>query len=144
MTLYRRIATALTFALMFALIGGAQAARLGQPMELFLNNPIQIVSGAKPTKAQIESTVIKAGIARGWIITRNQDGTLNAHLAVRQHTLDVIITLKDNKFDIVYKDSTNLRYAPNPADPARPLIHPSDSKWVKSLIFDIQQNLATL
>ncbi|VCU71381.1 hypothetical protein PIGHUM_03464 [Pigmentiphaga humi] len=138
--------TRLLAAIMIALAMGnaAYAARAGKPMQLHLDNPIRTLNTATPGKTEIENAIIRAGMQRNWIITRNGDGTLNAHLAIRQHTLDVTIVLKDTTYDIVYKNSTNLQYAPNPDDPARPIIHPSYDKWVDNLIGDIRVQLAQL
>jgi len=142
MKLLPRIVAALT--LILASLSTAQAARPGKPMELFLDNPISTASGTVPAREQIETAMIRAGLQRQWQITRNADGTLNAHLSVRQHTLDVTITLHDTRYDIAYKDSTNLKYAPNPDDPDRPIIHPSYNKWLKNLISDFNAQFGVL
>ncbi|THF62492.1 hypothetical protein [Pseudothauera rhizosphaerae] len=120
----------------------AHAARPSQPMELFLGNPIETTSGKPLSAVEAEQAMTRAGAARGWKITRNADGTLNAHLPIRKHTLDVTIRIDGRQYDIVYRDSAVLGYAPNPDDPERPLIHPSYNKWVKTLVSDFTLEFA--
>jgi len=144
MKLFLRIAASLFFAL--ASMHAAMAARPGAPMEQFLNNPIKSGSGATLTNEQVEAAMVRGGVQHDWVITPNHDGTLNAHLDVRngKHTLDVVITLHDNQYDITYKNSTNLQYAPKRVDADAPLIHPAYSKWLKTLIKDFNIQFTTL
>jgi hypothetical protein len=142
MKLFLRFAAALAFT--FAAMGASHAARPGEPMELFLNNAINTSSGAKPSMEKVQQAMIQAGPKHNWLITRNPDGTLNAHLSVRVHTLDLTIKFHDDQYDIVYKNSTNLQYGPNPEDANRPLIHPNYTRWVKALIADFNYQFATL
>lgn len=117
----------------------ATAARPSKPMDTFENLPIQTTSGKALTRAQIQAAIIQAGKQRDWIIKPAADGTLAAHIDVRQHSVDLAIRFDTNKYDIQYKNSTNLGYEINKADATRPLIHPSYNKWVHNLVSDINK-----
>ena len=135
----------MSFALALGVFSGAYAARAGVPMELFLNNPIPTLNAPNtPAKSKVEDAIARAGALRNWVISKNADGTLNARLSIRTHSLDVTIKLHDNQYDILYKGSVNLGYAPNPENPGQPMIHPNVSRWIRALISDINAQLAAL
>ncbi|MDR1994322.1 hypothetical protein [Azonexus sp.] len=133
----------ISFVLALGVYSGAYAARAGVPMELFLNNPIPALNTPEATKKN-EDAVARAGAMHGWVISKNTDGTLNAHLSIRSHSLDLTIKFHNNQYDIVYKDSRNLGYAPNPENPDQPIIHPSVNRWIRNLISDINAQFAAL
>ena len=99
---------------------------------MFNDNPISTTSGKSLSTTEIDQAIIRAGKERDWNITSNGDGTLKARLSVRTHILEVQIRVKSTSYDVVYTDSSNLGYAPNPEDPGRPLIHPAYNKWCRT------------
>lgn len=137
MTKLFRILMCIAAVLSFSL--PATAARPSKPMDVFENQPIQTGSGKALTQAQIQSAIISAGKQRDWLIKPAGKGTLAAHIDVRQHSVDLLITHTAKQFSIAYKDSANLGYEVNKADPKRPLIHPSYNKWVRNLVSDIDK-----
>lgn len=141
MKILYRIALFIIFSI--GLITSAQALRSGQAMDSFTDIPLPALSESSLTQTKVEDALVKAGLKRGWVIKKNADGTMNAHLTVRVHTLDLIFKLHDGKYDIRYVDSTNLEYKANPDDPNRPFLHPKVNGWIKFLISDFNAQLAS-
>src|SRR5690606_33398796 len=94
-----------------------QAARPSKPMELFIGIPIETGNGKPLSQEEWVLALKRAGQQRNWVMTPDPDGTVRAHLSIRTHKLDVLITLHDNTFEVSYLDSTGLGFAENPNDP---------------------------
>ena len=120
------------------------AARPSKAMTLFVDFPVETGSGKVLSAAEQQQAVKRAGLERNWVITQQDNGTLRGHLSIRTHTLDVVIRLNGQTFDVAYLDSTNLGYGPNPEDPLRPLIHPAYNTWVNNLVADIKREFLRL
>jgi hypothetical protein len=91
--------------------------------------------------AEAQEAMMAAGLKRGWVITPAPDGTLDAHITVRTHQVSASIVTMPGRYAIVYRDSVNLQYAPNPVNPDRPLIHSAYNRWVRNLSMDIQEEV---
>lgn len=135
----------ITLGMLLCALNPAHAARPSKPMELFVGNRIETGSGKVPQHEALVQALKRAGAQRNWVMTPNADGTVRAHLAVRTHTLDVLIRFDGaSTFDVSYLDSGNLGYQANPEDPQRPLIHPQYNNWVKNLVGDIRREIMQL
>lgn len=79
---------------------------------------------------KIEKVIIHAGAIRGWVVTRNSEGSLDAVLTPRTHMAKVQIDFDKAGFSIKYADSRELMYTGT-------TIHRNYNKWVKNLQNDI-------
>lgn len=134
----------LLMAVLFTLSAGGTAfsAQAARAMEPFLNTPIETGSSRPMSRGDIETAMIRAGMERDWRITRNADGTLNAHLSVRTHTLDVTIRIHEDQYDFIYRDSTNLDYKRDEQDRSQSRIHPAYNRWLKNLQLDFRKEFS--
>lgn len=108
------------------------------PMHDFSNIPLPETLSV----AEVQQAMITAGRKRGWVITPAPDGTLDAHISVRTHKVAASIVTVPGHYAILYRNSVNLQYAPNPVNPDRPLIHAAYNRWVRNLTMDIKEELA--
>lgn len=100
--------------------------------------PISVPAGLK------EPAVAKAitlGVAqRGWIISKQEPGYMEATLNIRTHMARVGITYDTSTIQIRYLDSSNLDY--EVAKDGRH-IHRNYLKWVNNIVHDISVQLLT-
>lgn len=107
-------------------------------------SPVYNVSGS-PTLAagtamqlsmeQAENAIVMGGATRGWKIHKVRDGLMEGVLNVRSHMAVVSIPYSAQSYDIIYKDSVNLKY--NGAK-----IHSNYNSWVRNLDRAIQTEMA--
>lgn len=82
------------------------------------------------SEKKIEIAIIHAGAIRGWVVSRNEAGELEAVLTPRTHMAKVKIDFNKEGFSISYADSKELMYTGT-------TIHRNYNKWVKNLQDDI-------
>lgn len=98
--------------------------------------PIQVPAGLSE-KAVAKS--IRLGVAtRGWIVTRQEPGFMEATLNIRAHTAKIGIKYDTQSIQINYLESTNLDYEVK--DDVR-YIHANYLKWVNNVVHDITVQL---
>jgi len=78
------------------------------------------------TQKQVEKSIVKALIQKGWKVKSKTDGKIIADINVRdKHTAVIEITYTDKKYSINYVDSTNLKY-----DVRKNTIHKNYNNWI--------------
>jgi hypothetical protein len=134
--------------LIMAVSAGMAFARGPVALMNFENVAYTISSGKKPSDAQMQQAISRAGSLHQWSTTPNGENKAVATVNVRgKHGVVVDISWNAETFSIIYKSSVNMDYA----DQARgismqsgPVIHPSYNKWVASLRDSIQSELSRL
>jgi subtilase family serine protease len=85
---------------------------------------------------------IKVGIMRrGWVVSKDQNGQIDAVLNVRKHSAHVAIPYDDKEVRIKYVSSDNLDYQEKNGER---YIHGNYVKWVRNMQADIQRELQLL
>jgi hypothetical protein len=98
--------------------------------------PISVPPGLSE-KAIVKS--IRLGVAqRGWVVTRQDPGYMEATLNIRSHVAKVGITYDAKSIQIRYVDSTNLDYE---VKKGVRRIHGNYLKWVNNIVRDISVQL---
>jgi hypothetical protein len=101
--------------------------------------PIRVPAGLSE-KAVTQA--VRVGVAkRGWIVTRQDPGYLEATLHLRTHMAKIGISYDTESVRIKYLESTNLDYEVKKDGPH---IHGNYLKWIDNVVRDIavQLNLA--
>ncbi len=88
--------------------------------------------------AQVERSILKAGVTRGWIMTKekNKKDTILASLTVRTHSAQVLIPYSTTAYSLLYKTSSNLNY-----NLQKNSIHRSYLRWLLNLKQEIDREL---
>ena len=87
------------------------------------------------------SKAIRIGIAqRGWVVSSEDPGFMEATLNIRSHVAKVGITYDMSAIQIRYLDSSNLDYRVKKGEPR---IHRNYLKWVNNMVRDISVQLQT-
>jgi hypothetical protein len=94
------------------------------------------VAGYDLVEDEVRRAIIRASVERGWRIVDEREGYLVSRLDIRQHMAEVVIRYDARGYDILYRDSHNLRY-----DPAAHTIHRNYNRWILNLDQSIQQQL---
>jgi hypothetical protein len=74
---------------------------------------------------QVEKTIIKALIQKGWKVQANANGVILADIIVRTHTAKIEIMFDASNYSIRYIDSTNLKY-----NAKKNTIHKNYNNWI--------------
>jgi hypothetical protein len=106
-----------------------------------LHNPDPVPVPASLTAAEVKEIVTDALFDRGWTIAEDSGSTMVADLQVRDHWLQVEISVADNQVALSYKDSDNLNYGERRGTQ---VIHRSFGRWTANLLSDIRNNMARL
>ena len=107
-----------------------------QPIHNVNDTPVPRLVTA--SENEVGKAVITAVTKRGWVVTKDEPGLIEARLNVRnKHTALVSIPYTNKNFSIEYKDSTNLDHKGN-------TIHRNYNKWVILLDREIQQELLNI
>ena len=82
---------------------------------------------------------IRLGVAqRGWVVSRQDPGYMEATLNIRSHVAKVGITYDTKSIQIRYLDSTNLDYE---VKKGVRRIHRNYLKWINNIVRDISAQL---
>jgi hypothetical protein len=85
------------------------------------------------------SKAIRAGIVqRGWVVSKDENGRIDAVLNNRQHTARIAIAYDPKQIKISYVSSDNLNYEEK--NGAR-YIHRNYLKWMQNVVGDITREL---
>jgi hypothetical protein len=126
----RRLLALLLVPLAFMLMG---AAELVDPA------PIAVPSGLAAADV---AKAIKTGIVRrGWVVTKDENGQIDATLNIRKHTAKVAIPYNTKEVAIKYVDSSELAYSEKKG---KRYIHGNYIKWIRNMQADIQRELGLL
>jgi len=91
------------------------------------------------SKNQVEEAIKRAAVRRGWRIKKVADNLLEATIQVRKHTVVINIPYDNHGYRINYVKSKNLNY-----NSQTNTIHKSYNRWVKNLVYDIDNQLSLL
>src|SRR5687768_12010937 len=126
----RRLLALLLVPFAFMLMGAA---------ELVDPDPIAVPAGVAAADV---SKAIKTGIVRrGWVVTKDEKGQIDATLNIRSHTAKVAIPYNAKEVAIKYVDSTDLDYSEKKG---KRYIHGNYVKWIRNMQADIQRQLQTV
>lgn len=126
----RRLLALLLVPVAFMLMGAA---------ELVDPDPIAVPAGLAAADV---AKAIKTGIVRrGWVVTKDENGQIDATLNIRRHMAKVVIPYNTKEVAIRYVDSSELDYSEKKG---KRYIHGNYVKWVRNMQADIQRELATL
>ena len=119
------------------LLGVAAVAPIAVASEVLVDpQPISVPSGLSD-KAVAKS--IRLGVAqRGWVVSRQDSGYMEATLNIRSHVAKVGITYDTKSIQIRYLDSTNLDYE---VKKGVRRIHGNYLKWINNIVRDISVQL---
>lgn len=105
--------------------------------------PVRDVTGAtidnSHSMEDVRTAIMRAGASRGWRMNPQEEGHILATLEVREHMAQVDIHYDETSYDIVYRDSVNLKY-----DEEEGTIHSNYNSWIDNLELDIHNNLAAM
>jgi hypothetical protein len=115
------------------LLGVAAVAPSAVASEVLVDpEPISVPPGLSE-KAVAKS--IRLGVAqRGWVVSRQDPGYMEATLNIRSHVAKVGITYDTKSIQIRYVDSTNLDYE---VKKGVRRIHGNYLKWINNIVRDI-------
>ena len=100
--------------------------------------PISVPAGLNE---QAVAKAITLGVAqRGWIVSKQEPGYMEATLNIRSHMARVGITYDVKSIQIRYLDSSNLDYE---VEKDGRHIHRNYLKWVNNIVHDISVQLLT-
>jgi hypothetical protein len=112
---------------------------MGSKTVLVDPEPIPVPSGID---AKDVAKAIKVGIVRrGWVVSKDEGGQIDAVLNVRTHTARVLIPYSAKEVSIKYVSSDNLDYQEKSGVK---YIHANYIKWVRNMQSDIQRELQLL
>jgi hypothetical protein len=120
----------LTFALVAMPLGHAAATALVDP------DPIAIPAGL--SSEQVTNDIKRALVARGWVVSKEEPGRIDATLNLRAHVARIAITHGDGQVRVAYVSSENLKYR---VKNGQRTIHKNYLSWVNNLVTDISRNL---
>ena len=127
----------------------AWAQRAPEPIVDYRDQPAATTSGKPLQPDQVKQAIVEAAAkARLWTIAYEPNGTMLASRAWNDHVIVVAISWSADKYSLVYRDSTNMKYAMHkgvpsnsintsfrntPPQPAGAVIHPFYNRYVKEL-----------
>lgn len=112
-------------------LGGCRTA----PVQNVTDAPV-VVSGSTSQEA-VKQAIIRAGSGLGWIMRPQEPGHIVGTLNIRTHMAKVDVIYDESEYDIVYKDSNNLKYDGDS-------IHSNYNGWIQNLSTAINNQLAAL
>jgi len=135
-----RIFAAVAAVLVMVVVSSGHAdAAFGRtkPILKIVDAPIFTGSKEAPALKDVERAIRAAALDEHWMVTKIEDGHLQAELTIRSHFAKVDITYTTESYSIVYKDSLKLLYDGKE-------IHRNYNNWVQHLSDRIRLQLAQL
>jgi len=118
------------------ILASAAHARSSVPIINHENLPTVSAVGKAVSSEQVKQAIVMAATSKGWTTTLDQSGAIVATLIVRnKHTISVTIPYVEDKFSVIYRDSTNMNYSNG-------VIHPHYNSWVQNLVTAIRSELS--
>ena len=87
----------------------------------------------------IAKSIRLGGAQRGWLVTRQDPGSMELTLNIRTHMAKVGVKYDTKSIQFTYLDSTNLDYE---VKKGNRYIHRNYPKWVNNLVNDVSVQLA--
>ncbi|NCC04387.1 MAG: hypothetical protein EOM37_10170 [Proteobacteria bacterium] len=132
---FLRILSLMLLAFAMLLISGCRTV----PVRNIENAPIVTTSQANPNMQKIGDAIIKAGTNLGWKMSQKEAGQIIGKLYVRTHRAEVKIIYNHKNYNILYDNSSNLKY-----NPEKSTIHRQYNNWVKNLDVAIQREIVSI
>lgn len=129
---FLRFSVMALFACALLFMAGCRTASLSNVR----NSPVPAM-GQTQSAERVKQAILRAGNERGWRMNQVKDGHIVAEVRLRAHRAVVDIFYTARSYDIIYKDSSNLKY-----DSAKGKIHSNYNAWVRNLDDSIQRELA--
>lgn len=108
-----------------------------KPVLNIVDAPIFTGSKETPALKDVEKAIRAAAVEERWVVTKIEDGHLQAELTVRRHFAKVDITYSSEAYSIKYNDSVLLLYDGEE-------IHRNYNNWVQQLSDRIKIELTRL
>jgi len=105
-----------------------------RPIVNVTDQPVVATAGKQLTADQVQSAIVSAGNALGWVMTPISPGLIGGRLMLRDHVAVVEVRYTAKTYSITYKDSTNLNYRDGQ-------IHKNYNAWIENLDRDIRNEL---
>lgn len=102
-----------------------------------LNDPEPMVIPPELTDKQVVTEIKRALVGRGWVVTDEKPGQLDASLSLRSHIARIAIEHGGDKLQIRYVSSENLKYKEKNGERH---IHKNYLSWINNLSGDISRN----
>ncbi|MCK7592375.1 hypothetical protein [Pseudomarimonas salicorniae] len=125
-----RIALFLLLGLLATPFSAMAAAELVDP------DPLAVPAGVDGETVATE--IKRALIGRGWVVTGEQPGRIDASLHLRAHVARVAISFDTESVRVNYVSSDNLDYREKKG---RRYIHKNYLSWVNNVLTDLSRNL---
>jgi len=129
---FLRILSLMLVAIAMLLISGCRTV----PVRNIENAPIVTTSQAHPDMQKIGDAIIKAGTSLGWRMSQEEVGQIIGKLYVRTHRAEVKIIYNHKNYNILYDNSSNLKY-----NAEKSTIHRQYNNWVQKLDIAIQREI---
>lgn len=121
-----------------AILASGAHARSGVPIINHENLPTVSAVGKTVSAQQVGQAIAMAATSKGWTTAIDQNGAIIATLIVRnKHTIVVTTPFAEDKFSVLYRDSSNMNYSNG-------VIHPHYNSWVQNLLTAIRSELIRL
>jgi hypothetical protein len=139
--------------------GTVLAQRPPERLVNYRNLPVATASGGAPEAAQVKQAILAAATVDPlWKVAGDTGGRLLATRSWREHSITVEIRYSRERYSLVYRDSTNMKYAPRMDGDSRdrnsarygvprtigPVIHPFYNRYVGELKEAIRAELQKL
>lgn len=112
------------------LLMGARQAPLADP------DPVAVPQGT--SLATVEREIKRALLGRGWTITGEAEGRIDATLNVRAHVARIRMDYDARQVALTYVSSENLAYEEKRG---QRLIHKNYASWVNNVLTDLSRGL---
>lgn len=103
-----------------------------------LVDPDPVAVPAKLSAEQVATEIKRSLVGRGWAVTKEEAGRIDATLSLRSHIARIAIDFDGEKVQVRYVSSENLKYEEKKG---RRTIHKNYLSWVGNLTGDISRNL---
>ena len=121
-----------------AILASSALARSSVPIINHENLPTVLVVSKTVSAEQVKQAIVIAATSKGWTTATDKNGAIIATLIVRnKHTIVVTIPFAEDKFSVLYRDSSNMNYSNG-------VIHPHYNSWVQNLLTAIHSELGRL
>jgi hypothetical protein len=104
-----------------------------------LVDPAPVEAPASLSQKEIVGVTRKTLITRGWLITKDSSGELDAKLDVRTHVIRCRFAIADHKIHIKYVDSVNMDYKLRHDGTA--VIHRKYPGWINNVVSALNREL---
>jgi hypothetical protein len=109
-----------------------------QARDSILQDPAPVAVPAGMTDANLTKDIKRALAGRGWEVTGEQPGQIDATLHLREHMAKIKVTYDTAKVQFSYVDSNNLDYSEKRG---RRYIHRNYLGWLTYLTTDLATNM---